>query len=451
MNPIVALLLVVTVLAGAYGVLHVLGQHFQWSAELRRKSVHITLGLVCLSFPWLFSESWPVILIGGIAIISLTLLRLLPKTGDSIASGLHSVPRDSLGELFFAAVVVWTFINARDNLVLYLVPIAILTLADAGGALLGVRYGRKRFSTLGSGKTIEGSLTFFLIAVLCTFLPLLIFTELPLLHICLASAILGGLATLVEGFSSHGFDNLLLPIACLLILEVFLTLSSETLIIRLVVLGNLVVILGLLRKFTSLDGGGLLSCMLFGYACFALGNIFFLLIGLLFYVLHLFATYQVTKTHEVEHRIDSVIAITSTGLVWLSCHRLGILPTGIALLCFALGMAAHITMMHCGTSFFLEKRAPGYPKALLKGALFIVLGITGALVFYSEESTALTVPTLVKPVIAALVFIALLLPTAALFVLWRGRSPDSRSLYHLKKTLLALPYSALGLLTASIL
>lgn len=440
MNPVVALVSVITVLAGAYGILHLLGRHYQWSAELKRKSIHITLGLVCLSFPWLFEESWPVILLGGIAFLSLTLLRLLPEKANSLASGLHSVNRFSLGELFFPLVVVWTFFNSHDNLVLYLVPIAILTLADAGGALLGVKMGKSHFSTFGSKKTIEGSLTFFLIGCLCSLALLAAFTDLSFPSILLISCTLGGLATLVEGFSSHGSDNLLLPIASLLILEVFLTLPPETLAMRLLILLGLTVVLFFLRKFTSLDGGGLLSCILFGYACFALGNIWFLVTAFFLYVLHLDTTSKVTRIRSVNHHLDAVLAIASTGLVWLTLHRLEILSTPVAFSCFILAMAAHLTMMSTGTSLFLGKENPGINKAVCKGSLYLIV-CSGALLARHPEIFFLDYLVVIT------ISVAILIPTARLFSIWRGSTPDSRSIYQLKQAILALPYSTLGLLT----
>ena len=71
--------------------------------EVGRKLVHISLGLYCLMFPFVFSNAWEVGATCALAVGVFMLAR--GKMRDSLGGGLHSVERTSYGELLFAVSV----------------------------------------------------------------------------------------------------------------------------------------------------------------------------------------------------------------------------------------------------------------------------------------------------------------------------------------------------------
>ena len=97
-------------------------------------------------------------------------------------------------------------------------PAAILqmSLADGLAAIFGIRYGgRHRYSVYGYGKSIIGTVTFFVISLGI----LLGVHHWGTLDISLAAMVsISLLATLLENFAVHGFDNLLVPVLVALLL-----------------------------------------------------------------------------------------------------------------------------------------------------------------------------------------------------------------------------------------
>ena len=64
MNPAAGMGLVMGALAALMLGTRWLAARAGWSAEASRKTVHVGMGLICLSFPWLFRSASPVIALG---------------------------------------------------------------------------------------------------------------------------------------------------------------------------------------------------------------------------------------------------------------------------------------------------------------------------------------------------------------------------------------------------
>ena len=143
-------------------VRHVAGL-WHLGAELQRKLVHIGTGLYALVLPWLFPDRWPIYGLVGLTIGVMLVLRL---PGSRLGRTLHGVERQSYGDLLLAASVGLCLFLAGDQLFLYVLPIAVLTLADAAAALAGSTYGRRFFTVEDGRKSVEGSAVFFTVTLL---------------------------------------------------------------------------------------------------------------------------------------------------------------------------------------------------------------------------------------------------------------------------------------------
>jgi phytol kinase len=195
-----------------------LGMQFGWGPELQRKAVHVATGLYATSLPLLFSERWPVLLLIGISGSVLLLLRLPRFAKTGLGSTLHGVERKSYGELLLAAAVAFTFCLSIGNPVLYVLPMAVLTLADAAAALIGTRYGRRFFEVEVGTKSAEGVAMFFMVTWIVAMIILLLLTDIGRLNVVLLSLIVAGFGALVEADSWHGLDNLFVPVGIYLFL-----------------------------------------------------------------------------------------------------------------------------------------------------------------------------------------------------------------------------------------
>jgi phytol kinase len=187
--------------------------------ELLRKLLHIGMGVVSLSLPWLFDTPWPVLVMASLFGLGLLGGRFSP-VWRRIADGIvYGVRRNSFGDLYFPVAIAALFlVSARDPVTFY-IPILTMTLADAAAALVGTRRGAHGFRRPGREKSIEGSVAFFLVALPCAYLPLRAWSGGGWVATLLLSLNLALLATLVEALSWNGLDNLTVPLAVFLLLR----------------------------------------------------------------------------------------------------------------------------------------------------------------------------------------------------------------------------------------
>ena len=112
MNPLLAIL----AFSGAFAlhlaaavVLRRRGVAGEWT----RKLMHVGMGLATLSFPWLFDEVWPVLVLTGGFVIVMLALRFLPGLGGVVTG----VSRVSWGEVYFPVAVGGLFVLTRGRAV----------------------------------------------------------------------------------------------------------------------------------------------------------------------------------------------------------------------------------------------------------------------------------------------------------------------------------------------
>jgi len=219
-SPVAQITLALTsvgVLLGLMALVRRAAQSLQIGAEVQRKMIHVGTGLYALTLPWLFPDRWPVYVLIGVTLIVMLVLRL---PGSRLGHTLHGVERQSYGDLLLAVSVGLCLFLAGDDLHLYVLPIAVLTLADAAAALTGSTYGTKFFRVEDGQKSIEGSAMFFLLTLLISIICLMLMTGLPPMNIIVISMMVAGFGTLVEAASWRGFDNLFLPLGLLIFLWV---------------------------------------------------------------------------------------------------------------------------------------------------------------------------------------------------------------------------------------
>lgn len=208
----------VLVLLGMMALVRRIATAHDIGPEMQRKLVHIGTGLYALTLPWLFPDRWPVYLLVAVTLLVMGVLRLPRIATAGLGATLHGVERHSYGDLMLAIAVGMCLFLSGDQPWLYVLPIAILTLADAAAALAGSSYGRKFFVVEDGEKSIEGSVVFFTLSFLISLVCLMLMTPLPPVNMLLISAMVAGFGTMVEATSWQGFDNLFLPVGLLIFL-----------------------------------------------------------------------------------------------------------------------------------------------------------------------------------------------------------------------------------------
>ncbi len=209
---------------------------FGFSSEISRKALHAGMGLILAALPWLFASVWPVVVLCGVYVSLLIARRFVKGLDDQVANVIYGVERQSIGEFLFPVTVLALFVLTADeraagNRAGYVAALLVLGLADAAAALVGRRFGMCIYPAPGGRKSIEGSLSFALIAFICVFAPLTFLGDAdagPARRILLSASI--AMATmLIEALAIGGFDNVLVPLAALAMLGLLKNTSTEKL------------------------------------------------------------------------------------------------------------------------------------------------------------------------------------------------------------------------------
>lgn len=351
------------------------------SAEVARKSVHVLMGLICMSFPWVFERPLPVWVLAALATVPLAVVRCIPSLKKGMGSALHGISRPSYGEVLFAPAVAAVFHYSGGDPFLHGIPIIILTIADAASALAGTRWGKRLYGCGDGFKSVEGSLIFLLTAFLCVFPPLWLGGRTDPAHAFWIALTLATLAMMAEGISDRGFDNLVIPVFSVFVLERLLQLESSALAWRFLVLVALLALVLTGSRWSTLNGGALLGSALLGYGCVILGGWQFALPPAAVFVCHVVTTrkYRLTKTFD--HRLDAVLSHAIGCLPWVLATAWGWIShaTGLAGISFA--MMAQLAVLDAATRDSIsEKQAPLGSTA--KGLL--IAGVPG-LVWLGRE------------------------------------------------------------------
>ena len=179
--------------------------------EFSRKFLHIMVGNMIFAMPF-FSNPW-VMIIGltlPASIGTFLLTEYSPiKIENSMTESGHA-----LGLFFYSAIWTVLLIVFGNNLWLVALAIVPLVYGDGFAALIGIKFGKVKFSIFGSTKSLEGSLAMFVVTSVMSVFVWMVFTsigysmpEFNIVYILLISAV----ATLCEAFSYGGIDNLTVP------------------------------------------------------------------------------------------------------------------------------------------------------------------------------------------------------------------------------------------------
>jgi phytol kinase len=383
-NPLLGGGIVIAALGGCFASLRLLEKRFSPHPEILRKLMHVAMGLVASTFPWLFDRIWPVVALAGTSFFVLLVVRSgVIAAMRSLQGVLHGIERVSWGELLFPVSVAFVFVLADGNALLYTVPILILTLADAIAALIGIYYGQTRFSTLEGNKSVEGSVAFFIITFLCVHIALLLFTEVGRLESVLIGLLMGVIVMMFEAVAWRGLDNLFIPLGSFVLLQTYLDMDVQRLSVRLAIIVLSGLFLLFWRRRTTLDGSALIGACLVAYGAWTLGGFYWFLVPLLTFVAATMLRQGGNPGQRTDvHTVYALLGISGPGLLWLLLsNSIGAQDLFVP---YALSFGANMAMMEVARAHHGRERIP--PTSLLLPAvegwlvvvipLFLMTGIT---------------------------------------------------------------------------
>ena len=179
--------------------------------EVSRKFLHIMVGNMIFAMPF-FSNTW-IMIIGLTLPASIGTFLLTDYSPIKIKNSMTESGH-ALGLFFYS--VIWTILLIIFGNQIWIVALAIVPLVygDGFAALIGQKFGKIKYTVFGGTKSLEGSLTMFVITTVMSVFVWMVFTsigypmpEFNIVYIIANSAI----ATVCEAISYGGIDNLTVP------------------------------------------------------------------------------------------------------------------------------------------------------------------------------------------------------------------------------------------------
>jgi phytol kinase len=219
MNPqLLSLLVFLAILGGLMLITVCLHRYLKLPTEQSRKFLHVTGGIMCLFLPSFFQSHWWVL-----SLSLITFLILLVTYTRKWMPAVHETKRYSLGSILFPIPVYACFLMAELNgngLYFYL-PISLLAISDTAAEIGGVKWGAMSKQFFNGQKTLVGSLCFFITSIFVCAGWLYGGFHLPVKDALLLTILITLISTMAELVTLHGWDNLTVPAATLLILQLF--------------------------------------------------------------------------------------------------------------------------------------------------------------------------------------------------------------------------------------
>ena len=364
------------------GLLRWFQRRYSPHPELPRKLLHAGSGLLTLSFPFLFDRLWPVLLLTAGSATLIAAVKFIKPLRRPLGNVVDGVSRTTLGEIYFPISVAIVFaLSLGRSALLFCIPILVLTLADATGALVGLRYGHTRFE--GASKSVEGSVAFLVVAFFCIHIPLLLWSTIGRSETLLISLTMALLVMLLEGSAWRGLDNLFIPIGGFFLLQAYLPLGSDELLRRFVVTSILVLVVLVSRRSTTMLDDSLLVGAFLCYVTWALAGWRWIVppaIGFLGFSLY---SPDAPSDGRRFHTTGTMLSIWAAAVAWLALARW--LRQPALLYPFTLVFATHVAI------FSLSRTAHSQPTRPLQGlAVGAVLRSWMMLMLPFLATTALT-------------------------------------------------------------
>lgn len=287
-------------------------RRFPSSAEISRKFVHLTGGLIALSLPYFIRSHWTVLVL---AVTFALAFQLAKKIG--VMKAIYGIERVSYGEICYPLAIYLIFLLSSDKPVIYFVSILVMAVSDTLAALVGGKYGIIKFEVEGNIKSLEGSVVFFFVTFLCIHLPLLLMTDIGRMESVLIAFIIALLVTGFEAISLSGSDNIFVPFGTYYILAKMTHHSLPVIVWQTEILLMIIAAAAFMYEHPKiLKASGLIGMVLINYASLSLCNFLWflplLLAQVMFYIL-----INIFVCHEGKEKLASfqIKVLFYTGLI----------------------------------------------------------------------------------------------------------------------------------------
>lgn len=177
--------------------------------EITRKMVHVLGGIICILFPFIFTEVWPVAVLAALFV---GIIWFSKRKG--YLPSIHKVERHTQGSYLYPMAILlcfWVYI-LNGSILYFFIPVIILAVSDPSAAFFGKLFPYGKYTFWRETKTLLGSLAFFFSAVVIVIICLH-YERLPIIKNWEFITIVALSGSLAEGLGRRGEDNIWIPMA----------------------------------------------------------------------------------------------------------------------------------------------------------------------------------------------------------------------------------------------
>lgn len=183
--------------------------------NISRKVLHIMVGNIAFILPIFVTREIMAFIAAGPFILFTFLMS--PHTPIKSIRGKTSAAGHGMGLVYYS--ITWTILAYLffDNMFVIAIGILAMSYGDGFASIIGVKYGKKKYNVFGDQKSYAGSFAMFIftfitiiVAVLYYQISITIFLIAALTFICFV-------ATIIEGLTPKGIDNLTVPFVVVLL------------------------------------------------------------------------------------------------------------------------------------------------------------------------------------------------------------------------------------------
>lgn len=194
-----------------------------YSNESWRKLTHCTHGVYIGVLPF-FTDIRYVIITEVVFLLAMAVVRYMHVHYDRqfafvhYLGGMYRVGRESYGEFLFPLGIIGAALLA-DSLWIYLAGALVLGVADAVAAVVGKKFGKHPYKVFGQNKSFQGSLAFFAVSLMVLSFVIGMGSFEASTSMFMAAVVLSIALTAVENLGVYGWDNFLLPVVTVVVLN----------------------------------------------------------------------------------------------------------------------------------------------------------------------------------------------------------------------------------------
>jgi len=372
------------------GIIIVLGMaefirhYMKWAPESTRQFIHIFIGLIVASGPFIFKANLQLITLSILFIVTNMILLMSGKV-----KSMHATERKSYGTVYFPMAVLIMSYFWWDKPISFILAIIVLTIADPTAAFIG-KNGRTTFIPWRDKKSRRGSLAMFGITILIIMLGTDILARVYHATFLIPLPVLIGLsiftafsAALAESISFRGSDNLSTPLITFLSYEIFLINYTHGTLPQLLVWTVISIgIFSLAWKQKSLSTSGAISGFLMGIIIFGAGGWPWITPLVFFFISASVLSHLHHKPYS--HRnILQILANGGVGTIFAIIYFFTNFPPAIVLYLGAIGAATADTW---ATEIgFYSKSQP----RLVLSKIIVARGVSGGVTFLGILGSAM--------------------------------------------------------------